>query len=112
MARWIVLVWWCWNQWCPVLITAALDRGDGTPEVVVVLGSRHGNVAIGECHVQHREQPRILPWLQPLLGRDRSRDAAPLQRRVFQPKQRDLGLVGGSGTGRGLAIAAQRLHFL
>ena len=112
VTRRIVLVRRCRTQWCPGWITAALDRGDRAPEVVMVLGRDHGDVAIRQRHVEQGEQPRVLPLVQSLVGRDGSRDAAPFQRRVFEPEQRDLGLVVGAGAGRRLAITAQRFHFV
>src|SRR4029077_14677282 len=49
---------------------------------------------------------------KPPIGRDGSRNAAPLQRGTFIPEEGDFGLVSCAGAGRGNAITAERFNFV
>ena len=85
-----------------------MDRGDRAPEIVVVLGACHRDVAVRQCHIQQGEQPRVVPLVQSLVSRDRPGNAAPLQRGTFEPEQRDLCLVLCASAGCLLAITTKR----
>src|SRR5262249_28523023 len=112
MTRRVVLIRWCYLKWCPRRVTARPNSGDRTPEVVVVLRRNHGQVAVRQCHIEDREQSHALPLVQSLLGRDRSGNSAPFQRRAFHPEQGDFGLIRRPLAGCGLAIAAERFHLV
>ena len=46
-----------------------LNRRDRTPERVVILGVERRDVAVGQGHVEQSEQPRVLPQVERLAGR-------------------------------------------
>jgi hypothetical protein len=77
-----------------VAISIRLANGRNRPPiVVVVLGVKGADVAVGEGEVEEPKEPRVLPQSDPYSGRDCACDAIPLQVRTSQPEESDLGLI-------------------
>src|SRR5262249_7701759 len=79
-----------------VIRSSRSNRGDGTPEIVKVLGLKSGDETIGHGEVEQGKEPRALPQVEALLRQDISGDAIPPERRAFVPESGDLALLGGA----------------
>ena len=96
-----------------VAIRRCLANGrDRPPEVVLILGVKGGNVAVGESKVEKRKESRVFPQGESCGGRNGTGDAIPLQDRTLHPEPSNLGLLGGTRTRGDDSIIAEALDLI
>ena len=88
---------------------AGPDRGDRTPEHVVVLGVPAGDQGVGARCGQHGEETGVVLDRDARGGRDSAPRAVPLEHGLVTPEPPDVGLLRRTGAVR---HRSQRLHLV